>query len=32
MSHRIIEREFGIHRATIKRYLDSEGPLTGRTK
>ena len=32
MSHRRIERELGIHRATIKRYLDSEGPPTGRAK
>ena len=28
MSYRRIERELGIHRATIKRYLDSEGPPT----
>ena len=26
MSRRVIERELGIHRATIKKYLDAEGP------
>ena len=28
MSLRAIERELGIHRATIKRYMDAEGPPT----
>ena len=28
MSLRAIERELGIHRATIKKYLDAEGPPT----
>ena len=28
MSLRAIERELGIHRATIKKYLDAEGSLT----
>ena len=28
MSRRAIERELGIHRATIKKYLDAEGPPT----
>ena len=30
MSLRAIERELGIHRGTIKRYLDAEGPPTRR--
>ena len=30
MSLRAIERELGIHRATIKKYLDAEGPPTRR--
>ena len=28
MSLGAIERELGIHRATIKKYLDAEGPRT----
>ena len=28
MSLRAIERESGIHRATIKKYMDAEGPPT----
>ena len=31
MSFRAIERELGIHRGTIKRYLDAEGPPTRRS-
>ena len=31
MSLRSIERELGIHRGTIKRYLDAEGPPTRRS-
>ena len=31
MSLRAIERELGIHRGTIKRYLDAEGPPTRRS-
>ncbi len=32
MSLRAIERELGIHRATIKKYLDAEGPPTRRSQ
>ena len=32
MSLRAIERELGIHRATIKKYLDAEGPPTQRSR
>ena len=32
MSLRAIERELGIHRATIKRYLDAEGPPARRSR
>ena len=31
MSFRAIERELGIHRGTIKKYLDAEGPPTRRS-
>ena len=31
MSLRAIERELGIHRSTIKKYLDAEGPPTRRS-
>ena len=31
MSFRAIERDLGIHRGTIKRYLDAEGPPTRRS-
>ena len=30
MSLRAIERELGIHRATVRKYLDAEGPPTRR--
>ena len=30
MSLRAIEREMGIHRATVRKYLDAEGPPTQR--
>ena len=32
MSLRAIKRELGIHRATIKKYLDAEGPPTQRSR
>ena len=32
MSLRAIERELGIHRATIKKYLDAEGPPSRRSR
>ena len=32
MSLRAIERTLGIHRATIKKYLDAEGPPSGRPR
>ena len=32
MPLRAIERELGIHRATIKKYLDAEGPPTGQSR
>ena len=32
MSLRAIEREMGIHRATIKRYLDADGPPTRQSR
>ncbi len=32
MSLRAIERELGIHRSTIKKYLDAEGPPTRRSQ
>ena len=32
MSLRAIERELGIHRATIKKYLDAEGPQMRQTR
>ena len=32
MSLRAIERELGIHRATIKKYLDTEGPPTRQSR
>ena len=30
MSLRAVERELGIHRATVRKYLDSEGPPSQR--
>ena len=30
MSLRAIERELGIHRATVRKYLDADGPPTRR--
>ena len=32
MSLRAIERELGIHRGTIRRYLDAEGPPTRQSR
>ena len=32
MSLRAIERELGIHRATVKKYMDAEGPPTRQTR
>ena len=32
MSLRAIERELGIHRATIKKYMDAEGPPTRQSR
>ena len=32
ISLRAIERELGIHRATIKKYMDAEGPPTRQTR
>ena len=32
MSLRAIERELGIHRGTIKKYLDAEGPPTRQSR
>ena len=32
MSLRAIERELGIHRATIKKYMDAQGPPTRQTR
>ena len=32
MSLRAIERELGIHRATIKKYMDAEGPPSRQTR
>ena len=32
MSLRSTEREMGIHRGTIKKYLDAEGPPTGQSR
>ena len=32
MSLRAIERELGIHRDTVKKYLNAEGPPTGQSR